>query len=85
MNQFDFTYVQVYANTKTALKSAGVERSQIRSMPNGCQKYGTRTFRRWLYVATVAYFAADGTGADDVASQWRAKGVGATVKYHAAD
>lgn len=85
MNQFDFTYVQVYASTKTALKAAGIDKSKIESRPNGFKRYGTRTFRQWLYVATVAYFAADGRGADEVANEWRAKGVGATVKYHAAD
>lgn len=86
MNTFDFYSVQVSANTITALKKAGIDRSKIERRKNGIAVYGNRSFIRWIYVSTVGYFGLDATEqADELAGKYKSMGVSASVRYHAVD
>lgn len=86
MNQFDFYSVQVSAPTVTALKKAGIDRTKIERRKNGVAVYGSRSFIRWIYVATVGYFGLDSVAkADELADAFKQKGVVASVRYHAVD
>ena len=85
-NQFDFYTVQVGSSKISDLTKAGVERTKIERRSNGIAVYGSRSFRRWYYVATVAFFElSQVASADAVAAEWNAKGVRASVSYHASE
>lgn len=86
MNQFDFYFVQVISKRVTDLTKAGVPRARIERRPNGWAVYGRRSFRRWIYVATLASFdLANVAAAEALAAEWSAKGITASVRYHASD
>lgn len=85
MNQFDFYIVKAGSSKISDLTKAGIDRAKIERRANGIAVYGSRSFRRWYYVATLAYFELTQTAqADALASEWNAKGVSASVSYHAA-
>lgn len=86
MNQFDFYSVKVGSSKISELTKAGVARAKIERRANGVAVYGSRCFRRWYYIATLAYFElSQVAAADALAAEWSAKGVRATVDYHASE
>jgi hypothetical protein len=86
MNQFDFYTVKAGASKISDLTRAGIARAKIERRANGFVCYGSRSFRRWYYVATLAYFElTQSAAADALAAEWNLKGVNASVSYHAAD
>lgn len=89
-NQFDFYLVEVSAETKTALKLAGVKRDEIRSdrIWGSYRVYGNKRYPRIVYRSTVGFFDATREGsaqAETLREQWAAKGVTARVLYHIDD
>ena len=86
MNEFDFYVVRASAGTVGALTRAGIERAKVERRRDGVAVYGRRVFPRWRYVATLGFFElSQAAAADELAASWRARGVAATVNYHAAD
>lgn len=86
MNTFDFYTVKVGSSKIRELTKAGVPREKIERRRDGFAVYGTRVFPRWYYVATLGFFElTQSTQANALAAEWNAKGVRASVAYHAAD
>lgn len=86
MNQFDFYTVKATSNKVSTLTKAGIAREKIERRANGYAVYGTRAFRRWSYVATLGFFELSNVAAAAaLAAEWAAKGVTASVNYHASE
>lgn len=88
LNTFDFYSVCASAPTKTALKKAGIDPTQIERRADGFRTYEIRSFRRWSYRATVKFFELHQQAeACDLAKELNAKhpDVLFGVNYHAVD
>ena len=92
-NAFDFFSVSVSSEHIRHLTAAGIARKNIQTLQVGTQRYGQNSFPRYSHRATVwcsdhmQLISLDEARAQatKVQAEYAAKGLTASIKYHAID